>query len=211
MDILIAGTGLLLLLPLFVPLMILLRLTGEGEIFFKQKRVGYKNRDFYVWKFATMRLDSELSGTVTPKNDPRILPLGRILRSTKINELPQLINVLKGDLSVVGPRPLTDQDFRRYPEELKPLVYQTKAGLTGIGSVVFRNEEEILAKSEKEFQQCYEEDIMPIKGALEVWYGQNISFLTDIKIVLLTAFAILRPDNTLHVNWFSDLPIGGSG
>jgi lipopolysaccharide/colanic/teichoic acid biosynthesis glycosyltransferase len=205
-DILIAVVTLLLLSPLLIPIAIILRLTGEGEIFFRQKRIGYKNREFYVWKFATMLKNSPATGTITAKHDPRILPIGRFLRDTKINELPQLINVLTGDMSIVGPRPLTEEAYALYPDELKPLVYNAKAGVTGIGSVVFRNEEQILAGSGKAVRDCYREDIMPIKGALEVWYQQNISLLTDVKIILLTAIAILKPDNKLHLKWFKNLP-----
>lgn len=205
-DITIAGVALLMLSPLLVPIAVILRFTGEGEIFFRQKRIGYKNREFYVWKFATMLKNSPSTGTITSKHDPRILPIGRFLRDTKINELPQLINVLTGDMSIVGPRPLTQEAFDLYPDELKPLVYNTKAGVTGIGSVVFRNEEQILANSGKAVRDCYREDIMPIKGALEVWYQQNISLLTDIKIIFLTAIAIVKPDNKLHLKWFKNLP-----
>jgi len=207
MDICLAGIALLALSPLLVPIMIVLRLTGEGEVFFKQRRLGYKNKELYVWKFATMLKNSPSSGTITARNDPRILPFGRFLRSTKINELPQLINILTGDLSLVGPRPLTAEAFGLYPEELKPFIYQARPGLTGIGSLVFRNEEEILSTSGKDVRQCYKENIMPLKGALEMWYQQNASLFTDLKIILLTAVAIIRPGNKLHENWFKDLPI----
>lgn len=209
MDIFLAGIALLALSPLLVPIAIILRLTGEGEIFFRQKRIGHKNKEFFVWKFATMLKDSPSTGTITAGNDPRILPVGKFLRDTKINELPQLINVLKGDMSIVGPRPLTSEAFGLYPDELKSVVYEAKVGVTGIGSIVFRNEEQILADSEKGVRQCYKEDIMPVKGALELWYQQNISLLTDIKIILLTVIAIVTPNNALHTKWFSDLPPEG--
>ncbi len=207
MDICLSGAALVLLLPLWIPIMIVLRLTGEGEVFFRQKRLGYNNREFFVWKFVTMARNSSVTGTITAKNDPRILPFGRFLRDTKINELPQLINVFTGDMSLVGPRPLTPEAFDLYPEELKPLVYRATAGVTGIGSVVFRNEEQILANSKRGLRECYKDEIMPIKGALEVWYQQNLSLLTDIKIILLTIIAIIRPDNMLHIEWFRDLPL----
>jgi lipopolysaccharide/colanic/teichoic acid biosynthesis glycosyltransferase len=161
---------------------------------------------FGVWKFVTMRKDSASSGTITVQGDPRILPVGRILRATKVNELPQLWNIVTGDMSLVGPRPLTQQAFDLYPEEFKPLVYQSRPGLTGIGSVVFRDEERILAESKKDRLQCYREDIMPVKGALEAWYLQHRSTSVDLKIMFLTAIAILRPGNTLHRRLFKDLP-----
>lgn len=207
-DVCVAGTILIFFSPMWVVLMIILRLTGEGEIFFKQKRIGYNNKEFLIWKFATMLKDSPSSGTITAENDTRILPLGRFLRKTKMNELPQLLNVLTGEMSIVGPRPLTKEAFNLYPEELKPFVYQSKVGITGVGSIIFRNEEQILANSGKEVRQCYEEDIMPVKGALEVWYNQNISFMTDAKIIILTAITIIKSDNALHVRWFKDIPVG---
>ncbi len=207
MDICIAGIALLLLFPLWIPIMIILRMTGEGEVFFRQKRLGYNNREFLIWKFVTMLNSDPSAGTITAKNDARILPFGKYLRTTKINELPQLINVLTGEMTLVGPRPITREAFDLYPDDLKPLIYRTKAGVTGMGSVVFRNEEEILAESERGFRQCYKDEIMPIKGALEVWYQQNISFVTDMKIIFLTIIAIIKPDNSLHLKWFKDLPV----
>src|SRR6185295_17876322 len=110
------------------------------------------------------------TGTITLKNDPRVLPLGKFLRKTKINELPQLINVLKGDMSIVGPRPQTEQSFSFFPERDRGKIFLAKPGLTGIGSVVFRDEEEIMARSGKPYDRCFREDIQPYKLALELWY-----------------------------------------
>ncbi|MHC4474557.1 MAG: sugar transferase [Planctomycetota bacterium] len=206
-DILLAGSALLFLSPLLIVVMIILRFTGEGLVFFRQERIGQGNKTFLIWKFVTMREDSPLTGTITAKDDSRILPFGRFLRNTKLNELPQLINVLKGDMSIVGPRPLTQEAFGLYSEELKPLIYQVRPGLSGIGSVVFRHEEDILAKSDKPRFQCYKEDILPVKGALELWYAQHKSLLTDIKIVILTVVVLLRSGSKLYSKWFKDLPI----
>jgi lipopolysaccharide/colanic/teichoic acid biosynthesis glycosyltransferase len=205
-DFVSAAAALIVLSPLLIPIVIILRFTGEGEIFFSQERFGYKNRPVNILKFATMLKNSPASGTITAKNDPRILPFGNFLRTTKINELPQLLNVIKGDMSLVGPRPLTQEAFGLYSEELKPLIYMTKPGLTGIGSVVFRNEEEILAASKKARNKCYQEDILPIKGALEVWYSKNKSFVTDVKIIVLTVVAIIYPNHTFTRRWFKTLP-----
>ena len=208
LDILVSLIALVVLSPLFLVVMALLRCSGEGEVFFRQKRIGFRNKPFGLWKFVTMRKDSPETGTITAAGDPRILPLGHFLRKSKINELPQLINVLKGDMSIVGPRPLTDETFDHYPEQMKPLVYRSVPGLTGIGSVVFRHEESILAASPKDRTTCYREDITPIKGALEVWYFEHRSTLVDLKIILLTAIAILFPGNQLHLRFFRDLPLG---
>ncbi|MBL7756121.1 MAG: sugar transferase, partial [Chitinophagaceae bacterium] len=135
-DILFSLIALVILSPVLIPIIILLKLTGEHEVFYLQKRIGYKNREFYIWKFATMLKNSPNmgSGDVTTRNDPRVTAVGRFLRISKINELPQLLNILKGDMSFVGPRPLVRAGFERYSPELQERVYQVKPGLTGIGS-----------------------------------------------------------------------------
>ena len=117
-DILISFLALIILIPLFIPIILILRLTGEGEIFYFQERVGLDNKTIKIYKFATMLKNSEQMGTgiYTAKNDPRILPFGNFLRKTKINELPQIINILNGDISLVGPRPLIRKTFELYKE-----------------------------------------------------------------------------------------------
>ena len=206
LDLILCLTALLALLPMFLIIVLVLRLTGEREVFFRQRRIGYGNRSFELWKFVTMLKDSPKTGTITAANDPRILPVGRFLRKTKINELPQLINVLKGDMSIVGPRPLTEETFSLYPEEFKALIYCSRPGMTGIGSLVFRNEEDILARSPKDRYRCYREDIAPLKGELEAWYYVNRSLVVDLKIIVFTVVAILSPGNQLYRRWFRELP-----
>ena len=207
-DIILSGLALLILAPLLVPLMIILRFTGEGYIFYTQKRIGFREQEFDLLKFATMLKESPNlpGGTITSKKDPRVLPLGGILRKTKINELPQLINILKGDISIVGPRPQTKECFLMFPEKIRGKIYLSQPGLTGIGSVVFRDEEEILDNSDKPAKQCYIEDIMPYKARLEIWYYQHKSLMIDLKIIFLTAIAILLPNNELHNKWMKGLP-----
>jgi lipopolysaccharide/colanic/teichoic acid biosynthesis glycosyltransferase len=205
-DIVASSLALLILTPLLVPVMIILLLTAEHEVFFLQERVGYRNRTIKVLKFVTMRRDSHLGGTITMRNDPRVLPFGRLLRKSKINELPQLVNILIGDMSFVGPRPLTREAFDFYPPGTQSVIRGLKPGLTGIASVVFSNEEEIISGSPKDRYDCYREDIMPRKGALEEWYAGRKSFLTDAKLILLTAVVILRPQSRLLEKWFADLP-----
>jgi lipopolysaccharide/colanic/teichoic acid biosynthesis glycosyltransferase len=209
LDVSIALTALIVLAPVFAAVIVILRLSGEGEVFFRQKRIGYRNQPFDIWKFVTMRTGSELKGSITIKDDPRVLPIGRFLRKTKINELPQLINVLNGEMSIVGPRPLAEEGFDMYPDWLKSVVYLSKPGLTGIGSVVFRDEEEVLAQSLSSPEDCYRNEILPRKGAIEVWYQQNKSLAVDLKIVLLTAIAIVKPGSTLYQKWFKELVILG--
>lgn len=206
-DVILATLALIILFPFLIPIIVILRFTGESLVFFRQMRFGYKNKLFYILKFVTMLKDSPSTGTITASKDLRILPFGRFLRNTKINELPQLINVVVGDMSIVGPRPLTNEAFGLYPDDLKPLIYQSHPGITGLGSVVFRHEETILAKSNKPRNQCYKEDILPIKGALEVWYADNKNLWVDIKIVTLTVLALFSSDNKLCFKWFKNLPI----
>ncbi len=209
LDIIISGTTLILLSPLFIPIVILLKLTGEGEIFYFQKRIGYKNKYFDIWKFATMLKNSMNMGTgsITVRNDSRVTPMGGFLRKTKLNEMPQVINVLKGDLSIVGPRPLVDKTFNAYPESLRNKIYDVKPGITGIGSIVFRDEEGLFEKSRTtDPHKFYEEVIAPYKAELEMWYQKHASFWTDIVIIFLTAWTILFKKNKLAYSIFKDLP-----
>jgi len=207
-DILFAALGLLLLSPVLLPIILALRLTAEGEVFYRQKRVGYQNRHFGIWKFATMLKNSPNMGTgsLTLRNDPRVTPVGRFLRKTKINELPQLINVLTGEMSFVGPRPQMQVDFDVYPAEVREKIYSVTPGITGIGSIVFRDEERLLSRPGIEPKAFYAEHIAPYKGALEMWYLRRRSFYTDLLILLLTAWAIAFPHSQLHYKVFPDLP-----
>ncbi|MDD5168497.1 MAG: sugar transferase, partial [Syntrophales bacterium] len=141
------------------------------------------------------------------KNDPRILPFGRYLRITKINELPQILNVIRGDMSVVGPRPLAEGEFVNYTEDVKEIVVKMKPGLTGIGSLVLRDEENIIFKSKKEKTRCYIEDVLPLKGALEKWYFEHRSFWLDLKIIVATALAIVAPGSKFYLGWFDIQPL----
>ena len=145
-DILFSSILLIILSPLLIPIMICLKFTGEGYIFYKQERVGFKNKKFSILKFATMLKDSPnmAGGVITTKKDPRITPLGGFLRKSKINELPQLINIFLGDMSFVGPRPVMQISFNAYPPEVQSVIYNVKPGLTGIGSIIFRDEEELI-------------------------------------------------------------------
>ena len=131
LDVLLSGLALLVLSPLLVPVAIALRLTGEGEVFFIQQRVGRGGRPFGLYKFATMLKDSPNigTGTVTVKGDPRVLPLGRFLRKTKINELPQLLNIFKGDMSIIGPRPQTQRCFDAFPSTSQAEIVKVRPGV----------------------------------------------------------------------------------
>lgn len=206
-DILFAGAAILLLSPLLIPIVIVLRLTGEGEIFFLQQRIGLGGRRFNLFKFATMLKNSPNmgTGTVTVKSDPRILPVGRFLRSTKINEVPQLLNVLLGDMSLIGPRPLTQQTFGAYSPETQQVVTKVRPGLSGIGSVIFRDEEGILAGANGSVA-FYNEVIAPYKGALERWYVAHHDLRTYFTLIFATLWVVLFPSSQLAWRLYPDLP-----
>lgn len=205
-DIVIAIIVLLVLSPLFVLVIILLLLTGEHKVFYFQKRIGYRNRPFYIWKFATMLKDSPNIGTgeITLRNDPRVTPVGKFLRRTKINELPQVINVLKGDMSMVGPRPLMEVSFNLYSEDDRNSIYSVRPGITGIGSVIFRDEEKIL--SDAPDPRAKYNSIYPYKAELEKWYRCNQSLLIDSLIIMLTALILFSPHSLKPNKVFKQLP-----
>jgi lipopolysaccharide/colanic/teichoic acid biosynthesis glycosyltransferase len=161
-DVIFSGVALIALLPIFIPLLLLLRLTGEGEIFFLQDRIGRQGKYFKLYKFATMLKNSPNigTGTVTLHKDPRVLPLGGFLRTTKINELPQLINIFRGDMSVIGPRPQTQRCFDAFPTQSQKEIIKVRPGLSGIGSIVFRNEEEMM-HANNDPDKFYDEIVMP--------------------------------------------------
>lgn len=207
-DILFSLLALIMLLPLFIPVIILLLLTGEHEVFYRQDRVGYKNRIFGIWKFATMLKNSPNMGSkdLTMRNDPRVTPVGRFLRKSKINELPQLINILTGDMSFTGPRPLMKSGFDRYSDVMKASVYNVKPGLTGIGSIVFRDEELIITQSRLSPEETYRDIILPYKGALELWYQQHRNFYTDLMLLFLTGWYVIFPKSGLVNKVFPTLP-----
>lgn len=212
-DIIFSLLAIIMLLPIFIPVIILLLLTGEHEVFYRQDRVGYKNKIFRIWKFATMLKNSPNmgDGDITKRGDPRITAVGKFLRQSKLNELPQLLNILTGDMSFVGPRPLMKVGFDRYTDDLKAKVYNVIPGLTGIGSIVFRDEELIITQSQLPPQETYRTMILPYKGALEVWYQQHRNFYTDFMIMFLTAWYVLFPKSNLVHKVFPSLPERNKG
>ncbi len=207
-DFCLSLVALVILSPIFIAIGIILLFLGEHQIFYFQKRIGYKNRPFIMWKFATMLKDSPSleGGILTTRKDPRLIPLGGILRKTKINELPQFINILKGDMSLIGPRPLVDLTFDPYPEHVKACISKLKPGMTGIGSIVFRDEEKLISATSLPHQQFYDKFIAPYKGELEVWYQEHLSLYTDLMLIFLTAWVIFVPESELVYKIFKDLP-----
>ena len=206
-DIFFSLIALIGLSPLLIPVAIILRFTGEREVFFRQKRMGFGGKEFGIYKFATMLKNSPTigAGTVTVRDDPRILPFGRLLRRTKINELPQLLNILFGDMSVVGPRPLVRKGFEAYDPETQKIVTSVKPGLSGVGSLVFRNEEEILHRINDQMDYYYKV-IGPYKGQLERWYAQHNSIRTYFKVIGTTFRMLVKPDVRYVFEVFEGLP-----
>jgi lipopolysaccharide/colanic/teichoic acid biosynthesis glycosyltransferase len=208
LDILFAATALLALSPLLLLVTLLLRCTGEGCVLYRQERVGKGGRTFVLYKFATMRKECGRTpeDLLTAQDDPRILPLGRILRSTKINELPQLFNVLRGQMSVIGPRPQVRPHFDIYPAQVRRELIQVRPGLSGIGSIIFHDESSLVSRCGKDYNRCYAEDIAPYKGKLELWYVQHQCVLLDLLLLLMTVLVILSPERGYGLQWLKGLP-----
>lgn len=206
-DILFSGSALLILSPLLIPISIILKLTGEGEIFFLQERIGKSGRKFMLYKFATMLKNSANigTGTVTIKGDHRVLPVGKFLRKTKINELPQLLNILLGDMSVIGPRPLTKETFEAYSINTQNIIMEVRPGLSGIGSIIFRDEEEIMYGVNASFDY-YVNVIAPYKGELEEWFVSNKNLYIYFAAIFTTAWTVLIPRTKIVWKVFKDLP-----
>lgn len=154
-----------------------------------------------------MKNSSKLgTGSLTIRNDPRVLPFGKLLRKTKINEIPQIINVLIGNMSIVGPRPQMEVDFFKFPEHVQILIYNSNPGITGIGSIIFRDEEKWISDYEGDKHEFYKNHIAPYKGELELWYQNHLSFYTDVILIFLTAYVLFTPKNNLIYKVFKDLP-----
>ncbi len=206
-DVFFCCVAIALLAPVFVIVMVILRFTGEGDVFYRQDRIGLGGRRFQLLKFATMLRNSPSLGAcdITLKNDPRILRFGRILRKTKINEFPQLLNILLGDMSLVGPRPMVPKTFDKYPEKSKAFITSVRPGLTGVGSVFFRDEERYLGSS-KNANEFYESVIIPYKAELECWYVSRVSIRFYLKLIFLTCWVVLFPKSRILYSGFKGMP-----
>jgi lipopolysaccharide/colanic/teichoic acid biosynthesis glycosyltransferase len=206
-DILFSGLAIIILFPFMLPIMIGLKLTGEHDIFYCQERVGKGGKIFKVLKFATMMRNSENmpGGVLTQKNDPRILPMGKFLRKTKINELPQLINIFIGQMSVIGPRPQAKRHYDLYSPEVKAAIDTIPPGLSGIGSIVFRDEEDMLNAVEDR-DEFHDKIIAPYKGELEIWFTKHRNIINYFKLIFLTVLAVLKPSSNKWKTSFKDLP-----
>ncbi len=206
-DLLFSFALLILLFPLFLLVCIWNKLTGEHEIFYKQTRIGKNGKQFEIIKFATMLKDSPQlgSGGFTELNDSRFLPLGSFMRKTKINELPQLINVMRGEMSLVGFRPLAKVSFDKVLEIGNKTTYSTMPGITSPASIFLRNEEQILMKVEDK-QKYYDEYILPFKVSLDEWWAKNNNLFNYFAILFLTALSLFLPFHVLPIKILKDLP-----
>ena len=195
-------------MPIGFFIIFILRITGEGEIFYKQFRVGQYSEQFGIYKFVTMVKDSPNigAGDITLKNDSRVLPFGKFLRKTKLNEFPQFINVFIGEMSIVGPRPLVKNQYDMIPEGFQQKIKLLKPGITGIGSIFFRDEERFLEDNNEDSNEFYKTEIVPFKAKLECWYEKNASFWIDILLIITTIIMVVFPKINLHKYVFGDLP-----
>ncbi len=204
-DVFFSLLAILFLSPFFLSIIFILSITGEREIFFIQNRVGKNKINFGLLKFVTMRKDSETSGagTITLKNDSRVLPFGKFLRKSKLNELPQLFNILVGHMSIIGPRPLHKKQFLFYSENNQKIISSIRPGLSGISSIIFRDEEKILQNTVNP-DKTYKEKITPKKAKLEKWYIQNQSIYLYFKLIILTLLVVLFPSISV-TRFFKDI------
>lgn len=207
-DIFLAGLAIIFLSPFLLLVVATLLVTGEGKVFYLQKRVGLGGKCFFLLKFATMLENSPNlgSGTITIRNDNRVLPVGRVLRKTKVNELPQLINVLIGDMSLIGPRPLTIDNYNFYDSQIKEIIAQVRPGLSGIGSILLHDEESIISDKENP-REFYKLHIATFKGSLEKWYVENRSLGLYFKLIIATIFVIILKRTTFMYRLFPTLPL----
>ena len=207
-DMLLATIIIITFMPIGIIIVIILLFTGEGEVFYKQSRIGLHGETFSLIKFVTMVKNSPNlgAGDITLKDDPRVLPIGKILRKIKLNEFPQFINVLLGDMSIVGPRPLVINQFNMIPNNYKKIIIMLKPGITGIGSIVFRDEEKYLQSDLNDSNNFYKSEIVPFKASLECWYHDNSSIFVDILLVIITIIMVFIPNMNLHNHCFSGLP-----
>jgi len=206
-DVFFSVLAIFFLLPLLIPIICILKLTGESEVFYIQQRVGQDGKKFGLLKLATMLQNSSNIGTrdITIRDDPRVLPFGKFLRKTKINELPQLWNIVIGNMSIVGPRPMIPSTYANYSKRAQDSLNTLKPGLTGIGSIIFRDEELYLVGL-KEPMEFYIKNIIPYKSDLEIWFVENNSLLLYLKIILATIWVVIFPRSKIIDTVFKGLP-----
>jgi lipopolysaccharide/colanic/teichoic acid biosynthesis glycosyltransferase len=188
-DFTASSVGLLFLLPVFAVIALLIKLTSPGPVFHRAQRIGLAGKSFTLYKFRSMIVDAHRLGpAITAKGDSRVTPVGRFLRGTKLDELPQLINVVKGDMSLVGPRPEDPRYVAIYTPEQRAIL-AVRPGITSAASVAFRHEERLL--SGENWESVYRNHVMPQKIAIDLQYLQNRTLLTDIGLIFHTFIVIV--------------------
>jgi lipopolysaccharide/colanic/teichoic acid biosynthesis glycosyltransferase len=190
-DLFFSLTGMFLLAPVFLLISLWIMIDSEGPVFFRQSRVGRFGKLFNIYKFRTMCQDAEAKGRqITVRDDPRITRSGRFLRRFKLDELPQLINVVKGEMSLVGPRPEVPRYVKLYPEHLRQKILSVSPGITDFASIEYKNENDILSEAEDP-DRAYIEQVMPVKLKYYERYVSERSLWGDFKLILVTVKAIL--------------------
>ncbi len=194
LDIVVSGSALLVLGPVLLAIALWVRWDSAGGALFRQERVGRHGRHFHIYKFRSMHTGADRAGpAITVGEDARITRAGQWLRHSKLDELPQLFNVLKGDMSLVGPRPEVPRYVAMYPAELRAIVLSVRPGITDLASIAFRNESALLAQS-ADPERTYVQEILPVKLDYAARYARNPSVWQDLRILARTVHAVLRPD-----------------
>jgi len=209
-DIAISLVALIVFAPFLLTAALILKITGN-KVFYRQIRIGLGGQSFNVLKFTTMIENSEQmgTGTITLKDDNRVLPIGKFLRKSKLNELPQLINILKGDMSLIGPRPQDKEGFYVFNKEDQETIVTVRPGLSGVGSIFFRDEDEIMERTDIEDKKMfYNEHISPYKGKIEAWYVKNRTLYLYFKLIFLTIYIVLSSDSKIdYSKLFKNFPL----
>ena len=208
LDLTFALLGLIIAIPILIIAIFLLFFSGEKSPLFAQYRVGLSGELFLFYKLRTMRKikKGEKNSSLTLADDKRITFLGKFLRATKIDELPQLFNVIYGDLSIVGPRALMPEIFNLYSLSERQQIATIRPGITGLGSIIFRNEQYILRKYNQPSEKTYKDEIAPVKASLELWYIDRMSFSLDLKILFTTLWLLLYSRSKIAYRLIKKLP-----
>ncbi|OCQ54395.1 UDP-N-acetylgalactosamine-undecaprenyl-phosphate N-acetylgalactosaminephosphotransferase [Photorhabdus australis subsp. thailandensis] len=189
-DLISSSIGLIILSPILIAIAIWIKIDSKGPIFFRQKRVGQYNQNFYIHKFRSMTAESEQKGQLTIGHDLRITKSGKFIRKYKLDELAQLIDVIKGRMSLVGPRPEVPQFMDKYPDDIRNKILSVKPGITDLASIEMIDENQILSQY-KDPHQAYIDIIMPIKAKYYLEYLDNQSFFYDLKIIFKTIYKVV--------------------
>ncbi len=209
-DIVFSALALAFFSPILLGVSLILKVSGHN-VFYRQERVGLGGQIFNVYKFTTMIENSENlgSGTITLKNDERVLPIGKFLRKSKLNELPQLLNILNGDMSIIGPRPQDVAGFNAFNKEDQSTITEVRPGLSGIGPIFFRDEDEIMHRAHTDDKKrFYDEHIAPYKGKIEAWYVEHRSLYLYFLLIIMTIVVVLFPQRKInYTRIFGKLPI----